>query len=89
MSTRNDSESLHEPTEQTALLGDDRSHVEDDRSVRSDAESTPQEPEARPRSWYAWRIFWAVIAIVVIGVFVKGWIDADETEVMASDSDFS
>lgn len=87
MSPRDDPESLHEPTEQTALLRDDRAQAEDDQSVRSEAEATPQ--ETRSRSWYAWRIFWAVLAIVVIAVFVKGWIDSDETEVVISHSWFS
>lgn len=27
-------------------------------------------------SWYAWRVFWVLVAALVIGVFVKGWIDA-------------
>ncbi|KAG8733069.1 hypothetical protein FRC11_008904 [Ceratobasidium sp. 423] len=37
-------------------------------------------PEPRTKSWYAWRIFWAVFAAVVLGVFIKGWIDADDLE---------
>lgn len=25
---------------------------------------------------YIWRIFWVIVAALVIGIFVKGWIDA-------------
>lgn len=27
------------------------------------------------------RIFWAIVALCVLGVFVKGWIDADDVNV--------
>jgi uncharacterized membrane protein YraQ (UPF0718 family) len=27
-------------------------------------------------SWYLWRIFWAVVGALVLGVFIKGWVDA-------------
>ncbi|KAK1761744.1 mitochondrial carrier domain-containing protein [Phialemonium atrogriseum] len=41
-----------------------------------------KQPQKRRRSWYLWRIFWAVVAIVILTVFIKGWIDA------GSDVDF-
>ncbi|KAM5343519.1 hypothetical protein ACJ41O_012056 [Fusarium nematophilum] len=80
MTIGNDPERRHEDTEHTPLLRDRPPQAGDD---QAEPELEPQEeptPEKRPQSWYAWRIFWAVLAIVVIGVFVKGWIDADETD---------
>ncbi|CAE6486541.1 unnamed protein product, partial [Rhizoctonia solani] len=38
------------------------------------------EPEPRTKSWYAWRISWTVLGVFVLGVFIKGWIDADDVE---------
>lgn len=32
--------------------------------------------EPRPVSWYIWRAFWAILAGIVLGIFIKGWIDA-------------
>ncbi|KAF7563118.1 hypothetical protein G7046_g1002 [Stylonectria norvegica] len=66
-------------TEQTPLLvGQPQIENED----AQDAQSESSEPtlEKRPKSWYAWRIFWTLFAAIVIAVFVKGWIDADDTE---------
>lgn len=34
------------------------------------------EPEKKPHSWFLWRILWAVVAVVILTVFIKGWIDA-------------
>ncbi|KAF5009282.1 hypothetical protein FDECE_4494 [Fusarium decemcellulare] len=80
MSNNNDPEASQQSTEQTPLLGDQPPHAEDGRSEPElEPESEPT-PEKRSHSWYAWRIFWAILAAIVIGVFVKGWIDADETE---------
>ncbi|CAE6408970.1 unnamed protein product [Rhizoctonia solani] len=38
------------------------------------------EPKPRTKSWYAWRIFLALLGVLVLGVFIKGWIDADDVE---------
>lgn len=73
MSSRNDPEAHVRSDEQTPLLADQHPGT-----GHPEAEPTP---ETRPKSWYAWRIFWAVLAIVVLTVFIKGWIDSDETEV--------
>ena len=80
MSQRPDTDIGHDATEQTALLGDQRAEVGDDQSVHSHPEVATA--ERRPRSWYAWRIFWAVLFALVVGFFIKGWIDADETDVL-------
>ena len=76
MSSRADPEAHVRSDEQTPLLADQHPDTE-----HPETEPTP---EKRPKSWYAWRIFWAVLAIVILAVFIKGWIDSDETEVYAS-----
>ncbi|KAF5532468.1 hypothetical protein FMEXI_12425 [Fusarium mexicanum] len=77
MTTQVDPEALARTTEQTPLLADQPSPEINEADNEPEAEPIP---EKRPKSWYAWRIFWAVLAIVVLAVFIKGWIDADETE---------
>lgn len=42
----------------------------------NDEEVDTKSGETSDRSWYAWRIFWFLVALLVLGVFVKGWIDA-------------
>ncbi|KAG9235689.1 mitochondrial carrier domain-containing protein [Amylocarpus encephaloides] len=46
---------------------------------RSSSTSSPSEDDGkttRAISWYAWRIFLLLAALLVTGVFVKGWLDA-------------
>ncbi|KAK8867604.1 mitochondrial carrier domain-containing protein [Apiospora arundinis] len=44
-------------------------------------EPQPHEsPRQRTRSWWFWRILWAVLAALVLAVFIKGWIDAKDVE---------
>ncbi|KAK3360432.1 mitochondrial carrier domain-containing protein [Lasiosphaeria hispida] len=61
-------------TEETPLLGDQPSSSSS--SQQSPPDQNDPQPSPRPRSWYLWRIFWALIAVFILGVFVKGWIDA-------------
>jgi hypothetical protein len=43
----------------------------------------PQKPASK--QWqYIWRAFFVVVAMLVVAVFVKGWIDADDVNVSAS-----
>ncbi|KAF5026998.1 hypothetical protein F66182_872 [Fusarium sp. NRRL 66182] len=77
MSTQNDPETAQRSTEQTPLLADQPQRDGGEDESQPDAEPTL---ETRPRSWYAWRIFWAVLAIAVLAVFIKGWIDADDSK---------
>lgn len=81
MALEDDSANAHQTsTEQSPLLGHPSPALEED--ARSEAsEAPPPENAKRPKSWYAWRIFWAVVVAIVIAVFVKGWIDADNTNV--------
>lgn len=46
--------------------------------LQSPSQEIQQEP--RTTSWYAWRIFWGLLGALVLGVFIKGWIDADDVE---------
>lgn len=63
----------------------------DPENQRNANEATPllQEPHSEPlpdeatdekRSarWYLWRMLWAVLAILLLALFVKGWVDAGE-----------
>ena len=59
-----------ESNEQTPLLDDHQS----DQS--RDEDPDPKGHEKKPASWYIWRIFWAIIAALILVVFIKGWIDA-------------
>ncbi|KAK3389731.1 mitochondrial carrier domain-containing protein [Podospora didyma] len=62
-------------TEQTPLLSDGQS---DDQSTQVENDTDTQKPgtEKKQLSWYLWRFFWAILAALVLGVFIKGWIDA-------------
>ncbi|TVY83878.1 hypothetical protein LSUE1_G001800 [Lachnellula suecica] len=72
MTTNNeDPESQNIPNEhdeQTPLLGDDQPDHQPDEDV----------PESKPRkaSWYIWRLFWVIFVALILGVFIKGWIDS-------------
>lgn len=65
---REDVESQVSHSENTPLLVGERS-----------GQPRPEEQESDKRSyqWYLWRMLWALVAAVVLGVFIKGWIDAD------------
>ncbi|RGP73951.1 carrier protein [Fusarium sporotrichioides] len=76
MTSHSDPETNLRSDEQTPLLTDQHVEIE---QADTEPEITPT-PEKRPKSWYAWRIVWAILAIVVLSVFIKGWIDSDETE---------
>lgn len=69
------------PDERAPLLGnEDARH---DTAAIPDEDEPLLEPEkARSKTWYyAWRGFWVILATLVIAVFVKGWIDADDVNV--------
>lgn len=48
-----------------------------------------KEKKGRTTSWWLWRAFWAVLAIFVLAVFIKGWIDAKDTNVSRLDDGLS
>jgi hypothetical protein len=72
------------PDERAPLLAhDDVQYVTDLPS--SEGDPTLDSPKAALKKWqYAWRAVFVVVAILVVAVFVKGWIDADDVDVSAS-----
>jgi hypothetical protein len=71
------------PDERAPLLAQDAARY-DAGAEREDGDLTsePQKPDSK--TWYyAWRGFCVVLGILIIAVFVKGWIDADDVNVSA------
>ncbi|KAF8849350.1 mitochondrial carrier [Acephala macrosclerotiorum] len=59
----------NEQTEETPLLSDQQSDEE--------REARDKEPKkTSTTSWYVWRIFWAVVAALVLAAFIYGWVKA-------------
>ncbi|KAE9374346.1 mitochondrial carrier [Stipitochalara longipes BDJ] len=54
--------------EETPLLNDELTGEEQ--------EPDPKKPAPTPASWWIWRVFWVIVAALVLAVFIKGWIDA-------------
>ncbi|KAH7122011.1 mitochondrial carrier domain-containing protein [Dactylonectria estremocensis] len=76
MASDTDPFNASERGEQAPLLGDSqRPLVEGERPVSP----KPQHEDAT-RGRYAWKIVWAVLTIFVLAVFIKGWIDAKDTD---------
>lgn len=69
-------------TEQTPLLA---SQAEEGRSEHEEAAllEPPQSESKRTKSWWFWRILWAVLAALLLAVFIKGWVDAKDVDVSA------
>lgn len=80
MAERRDLENASTPDERAPLLAPQRS----DGGVATPPE---EEPAVRPQSEtskrreYGWRGFWIVTVILVIALFVKGWIESDDVDV--------
>ena len=73
---RRESGAEHE-TEQTPLL-DGQASIHDEHEQAALLEPPPWK---RTRSWWFWRILWTIVAALILAVFIKGWIDADDTHV--------
>lgn len=70
-------------TEETPLLA---SQVEESRDVHEE-DALPVQPETeakRTKGWWFWRIFWTILAALVLAVFIKGWVDARDVDVRFS-----
>jgi hypothetical protein len=68
------------PDERAPLLAQDDERFDPAQPEDGDSTSEPQKPISK--TWqYAWRGFCIVFAILIIAVFVKGWIDADDVNV--------
>lgn len=67
-------------TEETPLLA---SQGEEDRNEHEEAAllEPPQNEARRTKSWWFWRVLWAVLASLVLAVFIKGWVDAKDVDV--------
>jgi hypothetical protein len=77
MTSHRDAEISATPDERAPLLAGETAHGEEG---SSDVSSEPQKDASK--TWqYVWRGFWVVLAILVIAVFVKGWISADDVDV--------
>ncbi|CAE6436261.1 unnamed protein product [Rhizoctonia solani] len=75
MSPGADLENPSATSERTPLLQTEQTANEHEQAALLE----PQ-PEPRTKSWYAWRVFWGILAAVILGVFIKGWIDADDVD---------
>jgi hypothetical protein len=64
-----ETESQRRVDEETPLLV---SH--DSQSEHADADKK-DEPEPKQLAWWLWRGFWTLVALLILGGFIKGWID--------------
>lgn len=64
---------------------DDHRRQSGDRDRDDDSLLEQPEPEPRTKGWWAWRIFWFILAALVLALFIKGWVDADDTNVRIHD----
>jgi uncharacterized membrane protein YraQ (UPF0718 family) len=71
MAAGSDAENQTNIDEQTPLLDDHQSDQQPDQPVENSKGGSEKNA-----SWYIWRIFWAIVAALVLAVFIKGWIDA-------------
>lgn len=80
MASRRDME--HGPSlgEREPLLGLQQSEGDVTAPLRDDSAPEPQS-EASKRREYGWRGFWIVVAILLVAVFVKGWVESDDVDV--------
>ena len=67
MASDGDAENQTSVDEQTPLL-----------DGQADQQLDRNKDEHRHASFYVWRVFWVIAAALVIGIFVKGWIDGSD-----------
>lgn len=81
MSSHHRDESDTEADERAPLLAND--NVRYDVTTPQEEDDATLEPDkTSSKTWhYVWRSFWCLFALLVIAVFVKGWIDADDVNV--------
>jgi len=60
--------------EETPLLVDQQI----DQNLDQNGLETPghKKLESKNFTWYLWRLIWILVAALVLGVFIKGWINA-------------
>lgn len=54
---------------------------EDPERVNLIAPHDGEEKKKRTAGWWLWRAFWAILAILFLALFIKGWVDAKDTNV--------
>jgi hypothetical protein len=82
MTSQREPETSATADERAPLFAQDAVRYDGAEGPEDDAES--QKPEPESKTWYyAWRGLCVVFGILVIAVFVKGWIDADDVNVSA------
>jgi hypothetical protein len=59
-------------TENQAIINEETALLDDH---QSDQQLDQNENKHRLASFYIWRVLWAIIAALVLGIFIKGWID--------------
>lgn len=67
-------------TEHTPLLASQHEEGRDEHEEASLLEP-PQNESKRTKVWWFWRVLWAVLAALLLAVFIKGWIDAEDVDV--------
>ena len=81
MTSHQDEERDLAPDERAPLLGQDNAR-RDTGTPPEDSEALIEPQKAASRTWeFAWKGFLTVLAILVIAIFVKGWIEADDVNV--------
>lgn len=83
MASRRDIEEGTVPDERAPLLPQDsQARVRRDSNAAPDSDDLALESKAISNKWqYIWKALLAVFTIIVIAIFVKGWIDADDVDV--------
>lgn len=80
MATRRDIEHGSMPGEREPLLAPQQSAGDATAPLEDNSAPEPQS-EASKRREYGWRGFWIVVAVLIVAVFVKGWIESDDVDV--------
>lgn len=68
-------------TEQTPLLASQADDEPRDQHEDAALLEPPQAETRRSKSWWFWRVLWAVLAVLLLAVFIKGWVDAKDVDV--------
>lgn len=88
MSAPPDLEGRPRSNEQTPLLAEQQPAVANEHEAAALLEPQGDGNEEGKRGgqvgWWLWRIFWVLLAAAILAVFIKGWIDARDTDVRTS-----
>ncbi|KAI8304097.1 hypothetical protein K4K59_012916 [Colletotrichum sp. SAR11_240] len=77
-----DEEATRPPPAYQDRRAGDNEHDENQDPEQVDLIAPSPDEEEKPKrttGWWLWRGFWAVLAIFVLAVFIKGWVDAKDT----------